>query len=263
MAGDRLQLLEALWAEGAVSSDQEDWRLRAGERMALAGNSWFAGLPSATRHDLLRAIHVRSYESGETIFASGEPVRAWMVCVGGAVRIATTFTASGRSLALQFLRPGQWFGDLPAPGRSGHTHEACANGLTRIGEVDRLSVSSLLDKHLEFRAALLDWQSMRLASVYRLLEEHATLNLSARMARHLHRLTKDHGMPHGGGEIRIGLSLVQSDLAALVGCSRQRANEELRELTRQELVRFEKGSLVITDRRRLQCLVENDCSGNS
>lgn len=263
MAGDHLQLLEALFAEGAISCDQEEWRLKAAERMALAGNSWFAALPSATRHDLLRSIRVRSCEPGETIFATGAPVRAWMVCLSGAVRIATSFTASGRSLALRFLRPGQWFGDLPVPGRPSHTHEACANGVTRIGEVDRLAVSALMDKHPEFHAALLEWQSMRLASVYRLLEEHAMLDLSARMARHLHRLARDHGMPHGRGEIRIGLSLLQSDLAALVGCSRQRANEELVALTRRQLVRYEKGSLVVTDRRALDRLVESDSSQTS
>jgi CRP/FNR family cyclic AMP-dependent transcriptional regulator len=257
---DHLQLLETVGAEGACPGDLENWRLKTSERSALSDNSWFAGLPSAIRHDLLRSLRVRSFAPGATIYTTGTPIRAWMVCLAGAVRVGTSFSAGGRSLILGFLRPGQWFGDFPVPGQTSHTHEASATHATRVGEVDRHTVFALMEKYPEFHAALLEWQSMRLASVYRLLEEHATLDLSARMARHLHRLGKDHGTPHGGGGVRIGLPLLQSDLAALVGCSRQRANEAVGELTRRQLLRYEKGKLVLTDRRALERLLGQDAA---
>lgn len=251
-----VQALDLVGTQGDTSRDQTGWRLKTAERLALAGNSWFAGIAPAIRHDLLRSIHVRSYEPGESIFRTGFAVRAWMVCLAGAVRVATPFSAGGRSITLRFLRPGQWFGDLPEQGNPVHTHEASAVGSTRVGVVDREAFCALMDKHPEFHACLLEWQSMRLASVFELLEERATLDLSARMVRQLHHLAKDYGKPHGV-EVRIGLSLVQSDIAALVGCSRQRANKVLAELARQRLIRQEHGALVVTDCKALERMVDD------
>jgi CRP-like cAMP-binding protein len=115
------QLLQHLREEGADARHGDAWRLKVSERLALAENSWFAGLSSAIRHDLLRAIRVRLYESDEEIFQAGAPVRAWMVCLSGSARVATS-SQTGRSLTLRYLRPGHWFGDLPAPRSSSHTH---------------------------------------------------------------------------------------------------------------------------------------------
>jgi CRP-like cAMP-binding protein len=262
MPDDLDDVLELLGAQGHASRDQTGWRLKTAERQALAGNSWFAGIAPAIRHDLLRSIHVRSYESGEWIFHTGSAVRAWMVCLAGAVRIAAPFSAGERSITLRFLRPGQWFGDLPEHGSPVHTHDASAFGSTRVGVVDREAVCALMDKHPQFHACLLEWQSMRLASVFGLLEERATLGLSARMVRQLHRLAKDYGKPEGG-EVRIGLPLVQSDIAALVGCSRQRANQVLRELARQRLIRQDHGAFVVTDRKALERMVNDTRLGDA
>jgi CRP-like cAMP-binding protein len=226
------------------SSRTDRWRLATADRIALASNSWFAGLQSETRHDLLRALRVRSYEHGETIFGAGAPVRSWKVCLGGSVRIGTCL-ATRRSLTLRFLRPGQWFGDLPSA-EGTHTHDAFAHGPTRIGAVDGNDVLVLMDKHPEFHAALLKWQSMRLASVFRLLEDHATASVRERVARQLARLAKDHGVPCER-EVRIGIQLTQSDLAALVGCSRQRANQQVRYLAAQGVLRQHQGCLIVSD----------------
>jgi CRP-like cAMP-binding protein len=129
-------------------------------------------------------------------------------------------------------------------------------GATRVGEVDRQAVDALMERHADFHAALLDWQSMRLGSVFRLLEDHATQGLRARMARQLHRLARDHGIPNAHGEVKLALSLVQTDLAGLVGCSRQRANGHLVELVRNQVIRHEAGEYVVTDMNALVQLCE-------
>jgi hypothetical protein len=49
-------------------------------------------------------------------------------------------------------------------------------------------------------------------------------------------------------EIRIGLHLAQEELAQLLGASRQRVNQELKSMEREEVIRIEPGGLIVRDR---------------
>ena len=52
-------------------------------------------------------------------------------------------------------------------------------------------------------------------------------------------------------EVRIGLHLAQEELAQLLGASRQRVNQELKAMEREEALRIEPGGLVIRNREML------------
>ena len=54
-----------------------------------------------------------------------------------------------------------------------------------------------------------------------------------------------------GSEIRIGLHLAQEELAQLLGASRQRVNQELKAMERENAIRIEPGGLVVCDRDTL------------
>jgi DNA-binding XRE family transcriptional regulator len=59
-------------------------------------------------------------------------------------------------------------------------------------------------------------------------------------------------------EIRIGLHLAQEELAQLLGASRQRVNQELKAMEREEAIRIEPGGLVIRNRNALLAISEAD-----
>jgi DNA-binding GntR family transcriptional regulator len=61
-----------------------------------------------------------------------------------------------------------------------------------------------------------------------------------------------------GQEIRIGLHLAQEELAQLLGASRQRVNQELKAMEREEAIRIEPGGLVIRNRQALMDISEAD-----
>jgi len=61
-----------------------------------------------------------------------------------------------------------------------------------------------------------------------------------------------------GEEIRIGLHLAQEELAQLLGASRQRVNQELKAMEREEAIRIEPGGLVIRNREALLHISEAD-----
>ena len=59
-------------------------------------------------------------------------------------------------------------------------------------------------------------------------------------------------------ETRIGLHLAQEELAQLLGASRQRVNQELKAMEREEAIRIEAGGLVIRNRAALLHISEAD-----
>ncbi len=59
-----------------------------------------------------------------------------------------------------------------------------------------------------------------------------------------------HSQLSHGDEIRIGLQLAQEELAQLLGASRQRVNQELKAMEREDIIRIEPGGLVVRDRER-------------
>jgi DNA-binding GntR family transcriptional regulator len=59
-------------------------------------------------------------------------------------------------------------------------------------------------------------------------------------------------------EVRIGLHLAQEELAQLLGASRQRVNQELKAMERDNAIRIEPGGLVVRDRDALMRIIEAD-----
>lgn len=224
--------------------------LTGAERAAVTGGRWFAGLEPTLRHDILRVLRVRRHADGERIFAQGGPATEWLACAAGAVRIGST-TPAGRGLTLTFVRPGRWFGDPPLDARDVRSHAAWAQGPTTTVAVARADLLHILHGHPSFAAALVQLQALRLQQAFGLVEELASLGLRARLARQLLHLMRGYGETCRGGEVRIALRLRQHLLAELLGCSRQRVNEQLRELAADQVIRREKGLLVVRSPERL------------
>ena len=74
---------------------------------------------------------------------------------------------------------------------------------------------------------------------------------------HLARIYGDPSLSNGE-EIRIGLHLAQEELAQLLGASRQRVNQELKAMEREDAIRIEPGGLVIRKRDALLRISEAD-----
>jgi CRP-like cAMP-binding protein len=224
--------------------------LTADERAAITGGRWFAGLDATLRHDFLRVLRVHRHADGERIFGQGELATDWLACAAGAVRIRST-TPGGKPLTLTFVRPGRWFGDPPLAGGERRSHDASAQGPTTTVAVPRADLLRILQQHPSFAAALVQLQGLRLQQAFGLVEELASLGLRARLARQLLHLMRGYGESCRGGEVRIALRLRQHLLAELLGCSRQRINEQLSDLAADRVLRREKRLLVVQDPGRL------------
>ena len=222
------------------------------ERAAINSGRWFSTLSPALRHDILRCAYVRRHKDGDLICARGDPPEEWVACARGAVRVSST-SISGKQITLTYVEPGVWFGDVSIFDGDRRTHDAYAHGDTTTLCVAKADFKKILATHVELYDAMLRLHARRIRQLYGLVEDLNTLPLRARLAKQLLHLLRSYGTPSlsNGNEMRIGLQLAQEELAQLLGASRQRVNQELKAMEREEVIRIEPGGLVVRDRDAL------------
>ena len=229
------------------------------EREAINTGRWFSSLSPSLRHDILRCAFVRRYQDGDLIAARGEPPDQWIACAKGAVRVSST-TLTGKQITLTYVEPGIWFGDVAIFDGDRRTHDAYAHGDTTILGVAKADFKKILAQHVELYEALLRLHARRIRQLYGLVEDLNTLPLRARLAKQLLHLVRSYGIPSlaHGDEMRIGLQLAQEELAQLLGASRQRVNQELKAMEREDIIRIEPGGLFVRDRDALMHIIDTD-----
>lgn len=230
------------------------------EREAINAGRWFSTLSPSLRHDILRLASVKRFKDGMQIYARGDAPHDWFACAKGAVRMSST-TLAGRQTTLTYLEPGAWFGAMSTFLDEPRTRDAHAHGDTTLVCVSKESFRTILSNHIEFYDALLRLQAQRIRQIYGLVEDLNTLPLRARLAKQLMHLSRSYGMrTHDDPqEVRIGLQLVQEELAQLLGASRQRVNQELKRMEREDCIRVEPSGLVIRNSEALQAIVHEGC----
>ncbi len=233
--------------------------LNIDERAAINGGRWFSSLSPSLKHDILRCAYVKRFKDGDLIAARGEPPEDWIACAKGAIRVSST-SISGKQITLTYVEPGIWFGDVSIFDGDRRTHDAYAHGDSTILCVAKADFKKILASHVELYEALLRLHSRRIRQLYGLVEDLNTLPLRARLAKQLLHLVRSYGIPSlsDGSEVRIGLHLAQEELAQLLGASRQRVNQELKSMERENAIRIEPGGLVIRDRAALMRIIESD-----
>ena len=229
------------------------------EREAINSGRWFSSLSPSLRHDILRCAFAKRYKDGDLIVARGDPADEWIACARGAVRVSST-SITGKQITFTYVEPGIWFGDVAIFDGDRRTHDTYAHGDTTILCVARADFHKILAQHVELYQALLQLQARRIRQLFGLVEDLNTLPLRARLAKQLLHLVRSYGVASlsDGSEVRIGLQLAQEELAQLLGASRQRVNQELKAMEREQVFRIEPGGLVVRSRDGLMRIVEAD-----
>lgn len=237
----------------------DDPILTIDERAAINKGRWFSSLSPSLRHDILRCAFVQRYKDGDLIAARGDPPEQWIACAKGAVRVSST-SISGKQITLTYVEPGIWFGDVAIFDGDRRTHDAYAHGETTILCVAKADFKKILAAHVELYEAMLRLHARRIRQLFGLVEDLNTLPLRARLAKQLLHLSRSYGVPclSDSSDVRIGLQLAQEELAQLLGASRQRVNQELKAMERENAIRIEPGGLVVRSHEALLRIAESE-----
>ena len=209
----------------------------------------FAGLPEAALTALAARLRKRKMPPGTPIVYKGDPSGALYLIGSGRVKVHQA-TMSGDEVILNVLGPGDFFGDM-----------SLLDGQPRSADVSTLdAVELLLLEGEALRQTIAEqpavaWTLLRILSL-RLREQNAqiemlmTQDVAGRVADRLLRLAKSQGTPLPDGKsLRIEVSLTQSDIAALIGATRERVS--------RALTAFRKSNLIVWDKDTGRWIIRN------
>jgi CRP/FNR family transcriptional regulator, cyclic AMP receptor protein len=217
---------------------------------ALARSPLFQGvLPEDLAH-YARAMNRRRYRRNEVIFHEGDPGDSLHVLVEGRVKI-TRESSEGTEAIVAILSPGDTFGELVLLDGAVRSATATAIEATETLTMTRGDFAELVNGSSPFRWHVLGGIAHRIRRLTDQLAEVHFLDLAGRLALQLTRLAEE-AAPGERTDIPLRGALTQSDLAAMVGGTRQRVNQILGDFADEGLIRQDGGHLVIRDLERLR-----------
>jgi len=205
----------------------------------------FAHVEPAGLRVLADAMVRRRFRRNEVIFHQGDPGDALHVVSSGAVKIVLP-SPEGDEAIIATLRPGDFFGELALLDSAPHSATATAVEPVETLSLGRAPFQHLLDEDRGLRSALLSGLAAELRRLTGHVEELHFLDLAGRLAMRLVRLARDRD-PSAEGEVHLDWPFTQSDLAAMIGGTRQSVNKLLSRLVEDGLLLIEHDTLVISD----------------
>jgi CRP-like cAMP-binding protein len=213
----------------------------------LAGIPWLQKLDPRERDRAAAQLTVGDALPGDYVCRIGKPVTYWFGVVEGLLKMSSD-NAQGQTTTFTGLPPGGWFGEGTALKREAYRYNIQALRKSVVAGLPVDTFHWLLDHSIGFNRFVMDQLNERLGQFIAAREIDRMSNPDVRVARSLAALFNPILYP-GVGEI---LRITQQELAYLVGLSRQRVNESLRELEAQGTIRVEYGGLRVLDLEALR-----------
>jgi CRP/FNR family transcriptional regulator, cyclic AMP receptor protein len=201
-------------------------------RATLCRNGERLGLTTSAIEQLVERAQVTHWERGRTIFARGDVPDLSYFVIAGVVRVACQET-SGRTVTVEFVRPGQFFGLVwPFDDTQQRRLTAVAHVSSSVAMVGREALATILAELPPGRALRLMAQTWRTLS--RVVIEKCLLlamPLRERLLYELSMLARQFGQTVDH-HVLIDVPLTHADLAMLVAATRPNVTRCLAELRR-------------------------------
>jgi len=149
----------------------------------------------------------------------------------------------GKAASFAGLTAGAWFGEGSVLKNEARRYDVVALRDTRIASMDRSTFLWLFENSVTFNRFLVRQLNERLGQFIGLLEYDRTLDATARLARSIASLFNPILYP----DLTPHLEITQQEIGAFSGISRQNANQCLKRLEREGLLRLEYGGVTIVD----------------
>jgi CRP-like cAMP-binding protein len=211
---------------------------------ALGACDLFSHLDEEALSRVARTMRRRRYRKGEVLFHQGDLGDNLHVLVSGSVKIALA-SEEGEEAILVTLRPYRTFGELSLLDGGPRSASAVALEPTETWSLPRPALLALAGEDPAIRDALLRSIAGVLRRVTGQVEELHFLDMAGRLAARLAALARE--AEPDAASVRLPWPYTQSDVAAMIGGTRQSVNRLLADLVDEGLIAFERDTLVVPD----------------
>lgn len=218
----------------------------------LRGSDWLGTLPRAQAEAVRHAAQRRAYARGDTIFSPAEHPDYVYLLEEGVVRLLTV-SPNGQELTLNYVRPGDLFGTVSVMTGSAREVFAQAKTAAKVLRIPKMVFLKAVRTANSVLHEVTKRMGQRLIRARSRMEDLVFRDVRSRLARILLSLAEEHGRETDHG-LAIGLPLTQTEIATLIGSTRQSVSSLLREMKAGRLVERRGRELVITNPQSLRAL---------
>lgn len=226
---------------------------------ALRACRLFRDLDEASLAIVAASLRPRRFRRDETIFHAGDPGDALFIVADGQVKITLPPDDGSEPAILTTIGPGGFFGELAMLDGAPRSATAIALEAVTTQVLHRDTFDRLIETQPALRHALLTSLAAEIRRLTSQVEDLYFLDLPGRLARRILRMLDDDGASDDEraarladpDERRLPWPYTQTELAGMIGGSRQSVNRLLADFVARGLLRFDGDALVIPDPARL------------
>ncbi len=207
-------------------------------------------LPPVEINRLAEAARYVSFPAQEVIFRKGDDGDSVMMIDRGRVAISTT-SPDGRKIMLALMERGEIFGEISVIDGGDRTADAEAVEETGLVVIDKFVFVSFLERNPQVCMTLLRLMCGRIRVTDVTIEDIHIFNIRPRLAKRLLSLAEHFGEPAESGT-RIAINVPPSQLAKMIGTSREAVNSALRHWARKGVIEMTANRLTVLDRDALE-----------
>lgn len=214
-----------------------------------------SGLDAEISPQLADIASRRIVQAGETLFLQQSPHSHSFVIQTGLVR---TFYVSGagREVTLAYWSDGDIVGGPALFGGGAHIWSAVANRRSEVLAITGADLRKLAESNPKVMNWIVNTLEFKLRWLSVLFQIHGTERVHDRLAKLLLMMAELYG-EDDGGDIVIEQRISQSDLATLVGASRQWTNRALANLRDEGVIGMDGSSIRLHDAKALRSILED------
>ncbi|TVS18743.1 MAG: Crp/Fnr family transcriptional regulator [Gammaproteobacteria bacterium] len=199
------------------------------------------------------ASHVVRLPAGSALFSAGDESNGLYIMRSGLVRIWVADT-EGRELTLALMEPGDPFGEIALLDRLPRSASATAIEDTICLLTPVSAMEAALEQNPRLARHLIEQLCEILRRNTRELSGYAFLSLDARLAQKLYELALAYAETDGK-TAHFTRRFSQTELAQMLGATREAVNKRLAALVHDGLVRQKDGYVTLTDLAALKARV--------
>lgn len=199
---------------------------------------------------LADSMRTQSLKKGDVLFRKGSEGTDLYIIRSGRVKIVLP-SRGGEEVILALFSETDFFGEMALLDGIPRSADAIALEPCELLVLSRTDFMKFLMSNERAVQAILSSLSMRLRKTDDHLEDTCFLNISARFAKKLVELAESVDQENEDAPV-IDLDLTQSDLASMIGATRESVNKELRLLREKGLITTTGNRIRISNIERLK-----------
>lgn len=201
-------------------------------------------------------LHRNTYPANSTVFAVEQPAEVVYIVHSGTARIHVE-QMSGTDVFIDISGPGDVMGEMAVIEGVGRSASALTLEDCVLYWMDRASFLEALRTIPTISINLIRILSNRLRHANERIQAFAALNVDGRVARHILSFSHKYGRPQPNGDIVIPIRLTQSDVAELVGSTRESVNKIMSYLRRRKLISIDRDyHITVHDAKGLEGVIQ-------